>query len=162
MISNKHARWFVLLFFGGLIAIVFYQISTDMADQGIASGGPYDNAAAYPGGISILLGFLLAMIAVLEWRMQDNDLGPRYSLGDLKRPFLLLVVFAAYLIGLGTLGYHLSTPPMIMAYLLLGGVRKPLEIVVSGFAISLIIAFFFEVPLKIVLPGGIFALNIPW
>ena len=44
----------------------------------------------------------------------------------------------------------------------LGGLRRPLEIILVGLGVSFVLAFMFEVFLKIVLPGGIFALNIPW
>jgi uncharacterized membrane protein YdbT with pleckstrin-like domain len=51
---------------------------------------------------------------------------------------------------------------MIMAIMLLCGMRRPLEIVLAGAIISLVLAFFFEFYLTIVLPGGVFGLHMPW
>ncbi|MGI9435573.1 MAG: tripartite tricarboxylate transporter TctB family protein, partial [Geminicoccaceae bacterium] len=59
MLTRKHAEWLVALFFLGVIAIVFYEIATAMTEQGIASGGPYDNAAAYPRAVAIAIGILI-------------------------------------------------------------------------------------------------------
>lgn len=164
MIRTKHARRLIVFLFAVLIVVVFHQIATNMAEQGIASGGPYDNAAAYPGTLVVLIGILVALITALEWRQGNraSEVDSGLSIGEIIRPCMLLIIFAAYLGGLGTVGYHISTPIMIMAFLFLCGIRKPVEIVVSGILISLIVAFFFEVPLKIVLPGGFFGLNIPW
>lgn len=163
MLTRKHAEWLVVVFFVVLIATVFQQISTSMTEQGIASGGPYDNAAAYPKAIAIMVACLLGLLVAAGWLVPDTtDPSDSYSLDALRRPALLLAIFAVYLWSLGYFGYHLSTPPMLMAILVLGGLRRPLEILAVAFGVSLFLAFVFEVFLKIVLPGGIFALNIPW
>ncbi len=53
-----------------IVATVFQQIATDMTDQGIASGGAYNNAAGYPRALAIAIAVLLAMRLVLGalWR----------------------------------------------------------------------------------------------
>lgn len=162
-LTRNHAEWIVILFFVGLIGIVFQQIYTSMTEQGIASGSPYNNAAAYPRAVAILIGVLLlctAVISRISSKSGENVASVKVS--TLKRPTALFFVFVAYLVGLGTLGYHLTTPLFVMAILLLSGVRNKWEIVSFGFGISLFLAFMFEVFLNIVLPGGIFALNIRW
>jgi len=63
---------------------------------------------------------------------------------------------------LGHLGYHLTTPLMIIAIMLLCGMRNLLATVGSSVGISLTLAFLFERFLNVVLPGGIYRLNIPW
>lgn len=162
MLTKKLAEWLVVGFFVVLIATVFQQIATSMTEQGIASGGPYDNAAAYPRSVAILIGCLLLLMLVLNrWRVASGP-DDSLSLADVRRPAMLLVIFSVYLGALGYLGYHLSTPPMLMSVMVLGGLRRPFEIVLVGLGVSLMLAFMFEVFLKIVLPGGIFALNIPW
>ena len=134
-----------------------------MTDQGIASGSPYDNAAAYPKAVAILIGILAAVQAVTDlFRRSADSEAAAYTWSSLRRPALLLVVFAAYLFLLGLLGYHLSTPVMIIAIMLLCGMRGPLEIVSAGVIISIVLAFFFEFYLKIVLPGGVFGIHMPW
>lgn len=163
MLTRKHAEWAVLAFFAILIAVVFQQINTSMVEQGIASGGPYDNAASYPGAVAILMGVLMAALLVINrLRPSPADDAAGYALSDLKRPVLLILIFAVYLAALGTLGYHLSTPPMIAAFMILSGLRRPLEVIMVSAGISFVFAFLFEVFLKIVLPGGMFGLNIPW
>jgi hypothetical protein len=158
--TRKHAEWLVLLIFACVIGVVFQQISTSMTEQGIASGSPYDNAAAYPKAVAILMSGLLVLAAVSVWRLRVP--GPRVLMAQLARPVALLAVFACYLLALGTLGYHLSTPPMLMALLWVCGYRRPVPMLIYGIGISFGLAFLFEVFLKIVLPGGIWHLNIPW
>lgn len=158
--TKKHAEYLAILFFVGVVAVVFQQVATSMAEQGIASGSPYDNAAAYPRAVAILVGFLLALQAAITWRAKAS--GAPVALEAAGRPIALLAIFAIYLFSLGWLGYHLSTPPMLMALLWLAGYRRPLMVILYGFAISFGAAFLFEVFLKIVLPGGIWRLNIPW
>ena len=162
-LTRNHAEWLVILFFVGLIAIVFQQIYTSMTEQGIASGSPYNNAAAYPRAVAIIIGtLLLCMVVISRIIAKPGEAVPSENTSNLKRPAILLFAFAAYLVGLGTLGYHLTTPLLVMAILLLSGVRNKWEIVLFGFGLSLFLAFMFEVFLNIVLPGGIFALNIYW
>ncbi|MGI9500943.1 MAG: tripartite tricarboxylate transporter TctB family protein, partial [Geminicoccaceae bacterium] len=131
-------------------------------EQGIASGGPYDNAAAYPKAVAILVGCLLAALMVFGRFFSEKSGMAGLAIERLRRPAWLLGIFAVFLWSLGYFGYHISTPPMLMALMILGGLRHPLEILAVGFGASIFLAFVFEVFLKIVLPGGIFALNIPW
>ena len=51
---------------------------------------------------------------------------------------------------------------MVIAIMLLCGMRDYIAIAVSAVSISLVLAFLFENFLNVVLPGGIFHLNIPW
>ncbi len=162
MLTKKHAEWLVIAFFLALIATVFQQIATSMTEQGIATGGPYDNAAAYPRSVAILMGCLLVVLVIFNRLLGQPGANEGLSFADLRRPALLLVIFAVYLAALGTLGYHIATPLMLMAVMILGGLRRPLEIILVSLGVSLLLAFMFEVFLKIVLPGGMFALNIPW
>jgi hypothetical protein len=88
--------------------------------------------------------------------------GDTIAIGDLRRPALLLAIFATYLWALGYLGYHLATTPMLIAVMILGGARSPVEIIGVSAGVAFGLAWFFEAFLKIVLPGGIFSLNIAW
>jgi len=160
VLTRKHAEWLVALFFSVVIAIVFYEIATSMAEQGIASGGPYDNAAAYPRAVAIGIGMLLVLVLAIGHAPAGD--GDAIAIADLRRPAMLIVIFAIYLWALGYLGYHLATTPMLMAVMILGGARSPVEIVGISTGIAFTLAWFFEAFLKIVLPGGIFSLNIAW
>lgn len=175
MIKAKHINALATGFFLVVIAIVFQQIATSMTEQGIASGSPYDNAASYPRAVAIIILGLLAMQYALShiilpwlrrrqgWSAAEAQPDTRETpLAALVKPAILLVIFALYLGLLGWLGYHLTTAPMIMAVMLLCGVRSVKSVLVAGIGIATALAFLFEYFLKIVLPGGIFALNIPW
>lgn len=162
--TSRHANWMVVVFLAIIIGLVFQQIHTSMVKQGIASGGPYDNAAAYPRAIAILIGIMLVAQGVGMWsqRRAKSAPGDTALVSELVRPALLIVIFGLYLFGLSTLGYHLSTTPMLVAVMLLCGVRKPHLLVAVSLGISFVFAFLFEFFLTIVLPGGYFGLNIPW
>lgn len=164
MLGKKQLNWLVVVFFATIIAVVFQQIHTSMTEQGIATGGPYDNAAAYPRAIAILIGLLLVLQAAVSW-FKGNSSGNDAEILPIEqayRPMALLGIFALYLGLLGVLGYHLTTTPMIVALLLVCGARPSLRIFVIAVLISFTLAYFFEAHLKVVLPGGIYGLNIPW
>lgn len=152
------------MFFGAIIAVVFQQIHTSMTEQQIASGGPYDNAAAYPRIIAILIGIMVAIQASFTFlkRKSSPEDQQAIAFSELKRPAALLIIFALYLGLLGTLGYHLTTTPMILAIMVLCGMRLSISTAAISFSIAIAHAYAFEVFLKVVLPGGIFGLNIPW
>ncbi|MEO8411721.1 MAG: tripartite tricarboxylate transporter TctB family protein, partial [Propionivibrio sp.] len=154
---QKHAEWLSVLFFAFIIAVVFQQIATSLTEQGIATGGPYDNAAAYPKAIAILMGILLVPIALT---IKSTAIGVTFA--ELKRPALMLVIFSLYLLGLGILGYHISTPLMLISVMMISGIRRPIELVLSGIGVSLLMSLCFESMLKVVLPGGMLGLHIAW
>lgn len=161
-VSRRQASWLVILFFAALVAVVFQQIHTSMTEQGIASGGPYDNAAAYPKAVAVLIGLMIAVQSALLAFGGDRGSGQRLGPGELRRPAGLLLIFGIYLALLGVLGYHLTTAPMVIGVMALCGMRNPVTMLLAGLGISFSLAYFFEAYLKIVLPGGIFGLNIPW
>lgn len=162
-VTRRHAAWLVIVFFFGLVAVVFQQILTNMAEQGITSGGPYDDAAAYPQAVAIFIAVMVVLQIIVQrfQRAAAADL-TGLSLAALRRPALLLAIFAGYLFLLGNLGYQLATPLMIIAVMVLSGMRRPLEVIAASVVVSVVLAFFFEVFLNIVLPGGVFDLHIPF
>ena len=173
IINNKHVELLAIIFFTTVVAVVFQQIFTSLTEQGIAAGGPYDNAAAYPRAVAILIGTLVLvrlLIIVFSNEGSDSNGEPKrrdyvetlVKIGNLTRPFCLLVIFAVYLGTLEHFGYHLTTIPMVVAIMLLCGMRNFVIMVVSAIGISLLLAFLFENFLNVVLPGGILHLNIPW
>ena len=171
--KRKHVELYVIIFFAFVIAVVFQQIFTSLTKQGIATGGPYDNAAAYPWAIATLIGALVIvqlLIVVFSGKSSEiksddkttNSAETSFKTSGLTRPFFLLVIFSIYLGLLRYFGYHLTTTPMVIAIMLLCGMREYITIAVSAISISLVLAFLFENFLNVVLPGGIFHLNIPW
>ncbi len=170
MNSRKLAEWLVVLFFAVVVIIVFQQIMTDMTESGIASGGPYNNAAAYPRAIAIIISVFLIILLILRFvthsiraeSRQSSEVSTTHTLSNLIRPVSLLAIFAAYLWALGFLGYYIATPLMLAGIICVSGLRKPVQIVLTSIITTFLLAFVFESFLKIVLPGGIFKLNIPW
>lgn len=160
--SARLAEWVAIAFFAVLGALVFQQIATSMAEQGIASGGPYDNAASYPRNIAILMLALLAVQLIRDLAFRGEDASEAVSETGLQRSVALLVIFAIYLVSLDWLGYHISTTPMAAAVMWICGLRNIVKAVGFALCMAFILAFAFEKILNVVLPGGIFGLNIPW
>ena len=160
MIKSTHVNWLVAVFFAIVIAIVFQQISTSMTEQGIASGGPYDNAASYPRAVAILISVLVVLQLIVDRFATAPVTEPNTT--NMKRPIALLLIFAIYLGVLNWLGYHLTTSPMVFAIMLVCGARQIGRLIVAALAMSFGFAFIFEKFLNVVLPGGMFGLNIPW
>ena len=92
--KQAFADWLVIVGFVALIALVFQQIYTSMTEQGIASGGPYDNAAAYPRAVAILIGIMLLGQCIVQL-MKSNKVSRSEILNirPLVRPFMLLMIF---------------------------------------------------------------------
>ena len=169
MASSRTLNFIALGFLLAVIVTVFWQIGTDLKEQGIASGGPYDNAAAYPRTVAIFIGVLLVLQLVIEL-LKDKatpqkeapkaaeDIQP----SDLRRSGMMLAIFAVYVMVLTTIGYHLATAPMICAIMWISGMRRTLKIAISSVAIATGLAFIFEVFLNVVLPLGIWNIFIPW
>ena len=164
MIQSK-IEWFLLSFMFLIVAVVFWQIYAVMVPAGIASGGPYDNAASYPRVLAVILGLLTAVRLAVKSIQSKRSMTETHDKGvkpSIRTSVLLLLIFAFYLMGLGFLGYHLTTAPFLVVLLYLVGERKWPLMLSFGVISSLAVAFVFEVLLKIVLPGGIFRINIPW
>ncbi len=159
--TGKTIQWIAIAFFAGLVALVFQQIATSMTEQGIASGGPYDNAATFPKSVAIAIVGLLAVQIVVGF-LDRSPTEDGVILADLKRPIAMLIVFAIYLATLTPLGYHLTTAPMIFAVMWICGARNLGALISTTLGIAFVAAFIFEKFLSVVLPGGMFALHMPW
>lgn len=157
----RNLKWLVVLFFAIIVALVFQQIHTSMTEQGIASGGPYDNAAAYPRAIAVIIAVLLLLQTGIEG-LRGAAEPVALEADALRRAVGLLLVFSLYLMLLGWLGYHLTTTPMVFAIMWLCGGRQIVRMVTAALSMSFVFAFIFEKFLNVVLPGGVFRLNIPW
>ena len=160
-LNARLAQWVTLAVLGGGVALVYQQITTNMASQGIAEGGPYDNGAAFPGMVAIILGGLVLLQAALQWRTRAAKTATT-SVSRLVRPALLVAIFALYVIALAPLGYHLATPVFLASLMWLCGLKHPLAIILPAVLMSFTFAFLFEAGLNIVLPGGLLHLNIGW
>ena len=168
MTSSRILNLAALGLFLAVIVTVFWQISTDLEEQGIASGGPYDNAASYPRMIVVFMGVLVVLQLLIEFMKgkatpaEDASRTADVTPSDLRRAGLMLVVFAIYLMVLTTIGYHLATTPMIFAIMWICGMRNVVKLAISSVAIATGFAFVFEVFLNVVLPLGLWNIFIPW
>ena len=163
-LNRDHAEWLALAFFMILVGVVFHQAGTDLVEQGIAGGDAFHNAAFYPRAVAVLIaGAVIVRMVTLtaEIRNAPGAAAAR-QISDLLRPALLVLLFGLYVYLLGVLGYHLVTAPFIALIMILCDDRKPVQTVTFSLAVAFLIAFLFEKYLKIVLPGGVFSLNIPW
>lgn|GEM_PF-754095 len=169
MASSRTLNFIALGFLLVVIVTVFWQIGTDLKEQGIASGGPYDNAAAYPRTVAIFIGVLLVLQLAIELlkekaasQKEALEAAENIQAPDLRRSGMMLAIFAVYVMVLTTIGYHLTTAPMICAIMWICGMRNTVKIAISSVAIATGFAFIFEVFLNVVLPLGIWDIFIPW
>jgi putative tricarboxylic transport membrane protein len=162
VIGRRFAEWCTIAFMLVLVALVFEQIHDVLGPAGMAEGGPYDNAAAYPRGVALVLLGLVALQVIVQFvaRRPENEDGLR--LNQLTRPAVVIALFGLYLALLGVLGFHLASAPMLFSIMVACGSRQWWQMIVFSLAISFGMAWFFESQLDVVLPGGIFNLNIPW
>ena len=117
----------------------------------------------YPRAVAVLIGVLLVcQIAASFLTKGDEAEDDDVELSSLGRPAAMLAVFGGYLGLLSWLGYHLTTPFMLFGVMWIAGMRRSLSMMIAALTMSLFFAFMFEFFLKIVLPGGVFRLNIPW
>jgi putative tricarboxylic transport membrane protein len=151
--------WIVWALFLAVPLLIFWQSATSLADQGVANGGPMENAAQFPRliawlllGLSVLNGLRLALGRVSERSAFDPTPTTRLALATSG-------AFLVYLLTLPYLGYHLSTPILIAALLILFGLPTFVS-VLGGVVMSLTVAAMFEGLLNVVLPVGLFQITV--
>tara|TARA_A100001011_G_scaffold350800_1_gene390351 strand:+ start:173 stop:664 length:492 start_codon:yes stop_codon:yes gene_type:complete len=163
MTASRFLSVLALGFFVAVIIVVIWQIETNFKEQGIASGGPYDNAAAFPTAVIFVIGFLVVIQGALDFIGTKSSaklkIPPRSAL---MRAGIMLFIFAVYLSALETIGYHLATSPMIFSIMWICGMRNITMLICAAVFVSTSFAFVFEVFLNVVLPLGIWTIFIPW
>ena len=162
VVGRRLAEWCAIALMLVLVALVFQQIHDVLAPSGMAEGGPYDNAAAYPRGVALVLLGLVAVQMTIQILTRHPAQVDGFRLHQLARPAVVILTFGLYLGLLGVLGFHLTSAPMLLAIMAACGARQWGQMILASLAISFGMAWFFESQLDVVLPGGIFNLNIPW
>ncbi|MCD2184627.1 tripartite tricarboxylate transporter TctB family protein [Rhizobium sp. GN54] len=162
VLGRRFSEWCAIALMLVLVALVYQQVRDVLEPSGMAEGGPYDNAAAYPRGVAMLLLGLVCLQIVLQIVVRGRSGGDTLTWHQLVRPAAVIVTFGLYLGLLGILGFHLASAPMLFAIMVTCGSRQWWKMAVISLGISLGFAWFFESQLDVVLPGGIFNLNIPW
>lgn len=157
---REHAYdWLAWILIGAVPLLIFWQNATSLSDQGVASGGPMSNAAAYP---SIIAWILLALSLINALRIVAGQISQRSPLDPTATTRLALIatgLFVVYLLCLGWLGYYLTTPVLLAALFAMLGL-SPLAAIAGAIAATLIVAAVFEGLLNVVLPLGIFSFTL--
>ncbi|WP_167852813.1 tripartite tricarboxylate transporter TctB family protein [Pseudotabrizicola sediminis] len=151
--------WIVWALFLVVPFVIFWQSATSLADQGVASGGPMENAAQFPRMVAWLL---LGLSVLNGLRLGLNRISERSPLEPTPTTRLALVTsggFLVYLLMLPYLGYHLSTPILISALLILFGLPA-IASALGALVMSLMVAAVFEGLLNVVLPVGLFQISV--
>ena len=157
--GRNFAETLFILLLVGAIFLVFYDVNTSMVEQGIAKGDAYQNAAAYPIVLSIILILCISLVIsrnlILRRNIEKTNL-----IFDLKH-IQLFIIFCIYLIFLDMVGYHLLTPILLFITSFIYGERNWFITIIYSIIISLLIALIFEELLNVVLPVGVFEIALP-
>ncbi|QIK40472.1 tripartite tricarboxylate transporter TctB family protein [Pontivivens nitratireducens] len=151
--------WIVWGLFLALPLVIFWQAATSLEEQGVAGGGPMENAASFPRLIAWLLLGLAAVNGVRIALCRISAPSPLAPTPTTRLACVVTAVFVAYLLLLPWLGYHLATPVMMATTMMLLGLSIPVA-VAGGVAISLLVAAVFQGLLNVVLPVGLFEITL--
>lgn len=104
---REHAcDWLSRVLISAVPLLIFWQNAAALSDQGVASGGPMSNAAAYP---SIIAWILLALSLINTLRIVAGQISQRSPLDPTATTRLALIatgLFVVNLLCLGWLGYY--------------------------------------------------------
>ena len=156
--GRNFAETLFILLLVGAVLLVFYDVNTSMVEQGIAKGDAYQNAAAYPIVLSIIL--ILCISLVIFRKLIFRNIEKTNLIFDLKH-IQLFIIFCIYLIFLDMIGYHLLTPILLFITSFIYGERNWFITIIYSIIISLLIALIFEELLNVVLPVGVFEIALP-
>ena len=157
--GRNFAETLFILLLVGTVFLVFYDVNTSMVEQGIAKGDAYQNAAAYPIVLSIIL-ILCISLLIFRNLILCRNIEKTNLIFDLKH-IQLFIIFCIYLIFLDMIGYHLLTPILLFTTSFIYGERNWFITIIYSIIISLLIALIFEELLNVVLPVGVFEIALP-
>jgi hypothetical protein len=172
----KPIEWLPILFFLAIVGLVFYLAATSLAEQGAASGTAITNAAMYPRLIAGLLLLLIIVQLISSIRKQhlkskltseqsmnihDGEESGSRDVKQIRRQIMLSsAAFVAYLLVLPIFGYLLATHILIIALVLILGVRSIIRVFSFSVVLTFVCAIVFEGLLNVHLPRGIWGLAI--
>lgn len=157
---HRVSRHLPEILFAILCGVVLYEAATTLTEQGHASGSAISNAALYPRLLSGLLLFLAFLQVISDFRLS----GPMPGAEELAEPGQdRLTVFAAltlvaYIILLPILGFLLTTPLFVLAFLFLLGDRNWTTLSFVPIATTVGCFVVFQVLFNVNLPRGLFGL----
>ena len=147
--------WIAWIVFAAVPATIFWQSATALDAEGVASGGPMENAAFYPRIVASVMCGLLAWHAIQLGLARVRDRTPLRGAVATRLALLATALFVVYLIVLPYAGFHLATP--LLCFLLFRMLRIGLiAAMAGGLGLSVALAFVFEAMLNVVLPVGVF------
>jgi hypothetical protein len=151
--------WIAWIFFASIPAVIFWQSSTSLAEQGAAAGGPLENAALYPRVIATLMCIVVVIhgMRLVLGRVQHRSAWEGSSGTGLA--LVLSVLFVAYLALLPYAGFHLATPVLLIIMMRAFGVGSVTSVIASV-TLWLTTAFIFEGLLNVVLPVGMLNISV--
>lgn len=154
-LKNYAYDWIACIFFLIIPLIMFYQIETSLVEQGVASGGPMQNAATFPRIIAwLMLGLSgLNLFRILFEKVSHYS--PFKATDMTGRAIFATVLFVVYLVVLPTFGYYIMTLLLLASLFRLLGLSW-IQVAAGAVLSTLAVAFVFEGLLNVVLPVGIF------
>jgi putative tricarboxylic transport membrane protein len=147
--------WIAWAMFAAIPVLIFWQSATSLTEQGVASGGPMQNAALFPRIIAFAMTLLVAVLGLRLVLGRVRRPSPLHAAEGTRLALAATALFFVYLIVLPRAGFHLATPVLGFLMFWLLGIR-PLAALAGGTALSLVTAFVFEGLLNVVLPVGVF------
>ena len=151
--------WIACLFFLLIPVIMLQQIETSLVEQGVASGGPMQNAAIFPRIVAWLLIGLAGLNVFRVLFERVSQFSPFQTTDSTKHALFATGLFVVYLLTLPVFGYHIMTVLLLASLFLLLGLGW-MKSVVGAVTASLAVAYIFEGLLNVVLPVGIFEIAI--
>lgn len=151
--------WIAWALLAAVPVIIFWKSATSLVEQGVASGGPMQNAAIFPQGVAAVMGGLLVLNALRIALARVSQPSPLTASEGTPKAFVATALFVVYLVLLPIGGFHLATPVLAAVLFRLFGIGLPWA-AAGGVVLSLSTAFVFEGLLNVVLPVGIFEIAI--
>jgi len=141
------------VFFAAVPLVIFYQAATNLTAQGVAGGGPMENAAIFPRIIAWILSGLAVVNILRIFTGVVTAQSPLETTPTTRLAVWATVLFVVYLVALPYVGYHLLTPVLLMILMRLFGLGWVASIA-AALGFSLGVAAVFEGLLNVVLPVG--------
>jgi putative tricarboxylic transport membrane protein len=143
----------------GIAVYVFYESATF---QPTVAGHDFTGPAFFPRAIAAALAFLAIVLAARTLLAPETTPAPGQAKPEEGKsvwtPWLGAGSLALYLLALEPLGFLIATALLLLAFLLLGGVRKPHILGIYPVAASLLVYYVFGKLLLVYLPEGLLSL----
>lgn len=151
--------WIVWTLFISIPPLVLYQAATSLAEQGVASGGPLENAAVFPRTLAWILVGLCSIHALRLIAGRAEKPSPIEGTATTRIALVGTSAFVVFLFVIGTLGYYVAVPLLLVVLMRLLGVGW-MRSALWATAMTLSVAFVFEGFLNVILPLGLWKITV--